>query len=268
MRTLRTRRNPGFTLIELIISMTILAFISLGVYQLTANSFEMREKLEAEADFYNTIRTALAQMERDVLMIYTPQVGALPRQLAQATVPGQQGQGSGQTAGEPPFDPGVSTPFWGPLFNRFGVRPSRLQGEAGKISFISSSHVRLFKDSHETEFAKITYALEDDRLSRGADGSVPKALVRYEDHDAFTDDGRPSETNARYVLLVPVVSLKFTFLDGRNDQWQNNWDTDGRDTKNQYPALIKVALEMRLPPPAPKDATFEVVQVIKPELAL
>ena len=37
------KHKGAFTLIEMLIAMAILSFISVGVYQLTASTFEMRE---------------------------------------------------------------------------------------------------------------------------------------------------------------------------------------------------------------------------------
>jgi general secretion pathway protein J len=261
------KTNQAFTLIEMLIAMAILAFISVGVYQLTAGTFEMREKLEVEADFYNSVRVALSQMERDILMIFTPQLKAFPGNLGQRVQvqPGTQPTGGDNAT---PFDPGQPTAFWGARLNRSGIRASRFQGEANKVSFISNSHVRLYQNSPESEFAKIIYTVEDDRESKNANNQMDKMLVRYEDPVAFIDDGKKSETEVRYIIMRAVKSFKIEYLDGSNDRWQNRWDTESADTKDKYPALIRVTVEVIPPPPMNPENTFVAVQMYKPELAL
>jgi general secretion pathway protein J len=255
--------RAGFTLIELLISIALLAIISIGVYTTTASTFELREKLQAEAEFYNSVRSALAFIERDMIMMYTPQLAAMPGAMAQAEV-AQPGVNPSTAAGDV-FNPGIAQEYWGQLINRY-VRPSRLQGDEGKISFVANSHVRIYRNSKESDLIKVSYAVEDDDLP--IDAKQTKILVRYHDPDVFRETGRDSETKIRTVIFRGLKSVKFSYLDGRNDQWQNHWDTDYRDTKNRFPALIKIVVDVFQPPPLPTDQTFSVSQVYKPELAL
>ena len=260
----KNHRQSGFTLIEMIIAMTLLAFISVGTYSLTSSSFSLREKLEAENDFYNSIHTALYQLDRDFSMIYTPQLKAMPQAMSFADVL-QPGLNAANTAGEM-FDPGIATQFWGTNVNRFRIRLSRFTGEKDKVQFISNSHVRVYRDSRESEFAKIVYTMEDEPVD-GSKLNTAKALIRYEDPVVFVDDGRRSETDIRYALLQKIKSLKFEYLDGKTDRWADVWDTERPETKNRYPALIKVVVEIQQPPPAQEGNTLSVTQIYKPELA-
>ncbi len=257
----------GFTLIELLISIAILGMISVGVYTTTSSTFILREKLQAEAEFYNLVRSSLSIIERDILMIYSPQLAALPGALGQAAPPVQPGTNPNSRPGVEVFDPGIPTKFWGQMVNTHHIRPSRFTGEEGKLSFISASNIRLYRDSKESNFLKIKYSQEDDDLPVDTKKRRGKTLARYTDTNVFVDDGR-EETEIRTVILREIKSFKLTYLDGRNDQWQNNWDTEGRDTKNRFPALIKLVVEVYQPAPLPEGSTFSVTQVYKPELAL
>ena len=205
----------------------------------------------------------MTQMERDILMIFTPQLKGLPGNLSRREQIQPGTQPTGGDRGEP-FDPGPATAFWGPKLNRFGVRPSRFQGEQNRLSFISNSHARLYQDSKESEFAKIIYMTEDDKASKDASGHMDKALVRYEDPNAFLDDGRKSESEVRYIIMRSVKSLKIEYLNGANDRWSNRWDTESADTKDKYPALIRVTIEVIPPPPMHPENTFFAVQMYKP----
>ena len=52
--------QKGFTLLEVLISIVIMAFISLGIYQATTESYKLREELVSDSDFYNEIRLTMA----------------------------------------------------------------------------------------------------------------------------------------------------------------------------------------------------------------
>ncbi|MBI2606259.1 MAG: type II secretion system protein [Deltaproteobacteria bacterium] len=247
------KEASGFTLIELMISMTILSFIAMTVYQTTSRSFELRETLSQDGDFYNAIRVALETFGRDVTHIYTPQAASLPGEMGKPAKPGSEAAAA--------LSPSVY-PFWGALINSHGVRPSRFNGSDTKISFVINSHVRLFRDSAESEFAKITYALEEDKL---AGGNV-LALVKRENPNAFTLEEKLSDDDEiRYTLISGVKGLRLRYLDGEKDSWSSSWDTTSSDHLGKFPSLVEIELEMELPK---SGNTFTAQQRYRTELAL
>src|ERR1700746_219262 len=69
--------ETGFTLIEVLIAIVILAFISLGLYNAITETYRVRETLSTEGDFYNGIRLSMNVLQRDVTLIYSP-INLLP----------------------------------------------------------------------------------------------------------------------------------------------------------------------------------------------
>ncbi|MEW6056748.1 MAG: type II secretion system protein GspJ [Bdellovibrionota bacterium] len=259
-----TSLQSAFTLIELLIAMTILSFIALSVYQNTSQSFVLRENIEQEGDFYNAIRVTLDVLGRDISHIYSPKSEALPGNLGRSTQP-QNANPVIQAINNNLEPLAPATPYWGDALNQDGFRPSRFQGEAAKMSFVINSHMRLFKDSPESDFAKIAYALEDDPLApRNSPG---KALVKRVDTTVFIEENSVnSETEIKYTLLTNIKSIEFKYLDGEKDTWFARWDTTGIDHKNIFPSVIEVNLEVFLPNST--EHTFKVSQHYRPELVL
>lgn len=249
------RPTSGFTLIEMMIAMTILAFIALAVYNNTAQTFKLRDNIEQEGDFFNALRVTLDLMGRDIGQMYSPQMAALPGDSGKARSPTQENTVGTFGSNEASPDP---TAFWGSPINQFGLRPSRLQGEATKLSFISNGHVRLFRDSAESDFAKITYALEEDSEETNAKKTT---IVKRESTAAF-DPEEEKEHEVRYPLLTNVKKLEFSFLDGEKDQWHARWDTSGTDHKDKFPDVIQVTIEVNYPN---SEASFTVIQRFRPE---
>ncbi|MBI3541789.1 MAG: prepilin-type N-terminal cleavage/methylation domain-containing protein [Deltaproteobacteria bacterium] len=266
----RRRAQAGFTLIELMIAMMILAMISVGIYDITTSSFDKREKIEAEGDFYNSLRVGLDVLGRDLTAIYSPQASALPGDLGkppQQAQPGQQGQPQGQqpTYQSSEMPQGTPTDFWGEPLNQQGVRPTRFQGEETKMSFISSSHMRLYRDTPESEFAKIAYSLEEPKNPDPNAKVKSKLLVKREDPNILGEDGRPSDTEVSYTLIENVKNVTFEYLDGEKDTWSKRWDTSSADHKSVFPSIIKVTVEVFVPN---TESTLIVTQEYRPELNL
>lgn len=263
---MKTRSSSGFTLIEMLIAMFILSFIAMAVYNNTAQTYKIRDSVENEGDFYNAIRVTLDVMGRDISQIFTPKIAALPGDAGK-TAKQQQQPGQGQTPqgtfgavpGQQQQDLGPGWAHWGPPVNNFGVRPTRFVGEADKIQFITNSHLRLFQDSRESEFAIVSYSLED---TTNKASSRATTLVKRENTAVF-EENPPEEANVTYPLVENVKSLVFKYLDGEKDRWENKWDSQSQDFKDRFPDVIEVTLEVFLPN---SQNTFTVVQRFRPEM--
>lgn len=71
MKTLKTPR--GFTLLELLVAISVLAVVSLIAWRGLDSLVNTRERLEPEADDVRALLTAFGQMERDLAQVSNPQ---------------------------------------------------------------------------------------------------------------------------------------------------------------------------------------------------
>src|SRR5690606_38768915 len=121
--------QSGFTLLELLIAIVILAFISLAIFQATTNSFRLRDLLLVEGDFYNEIRLSMDVLERDLTLIYSPKMMIPPKDSATPNNPQSPNQNPFQNPGQPGVVPEqadvpVTSEFWRGLADPTGVRHS------------------------------------------------------------------------------------------------------------------------------------------------
>ncbi len=264
----------GFTLIEMMIAMAILAFISMAMYQNTTQSFTLRDNVERDGDFYNSIRVALDIIGRDITHIYSPQAGALPGTLGksqntpqagqQGANPGAAAAGTGQMAAVPALP---ATDYWGETINTEGVRPSRLQGEGEKLTFLINSHMRLFRDVRESDFSKIEYSLGEDKMA--PKDRPAKALFKTENTSAFDMEDREDRdggSTQRYAILGNIKTISIQYLDGEKDTWFKRWDTASADYKGKFPSVIEISLEVYMP--GNSQNTFTISQRYRAELPL
>ncbi len=253
----------GFTLIEVLISMTILAFISLGIYQATVQTFRLRDSLNNEGDFFNAIRLSMSILERDLALIYTP-VSLVPRR----PTPGATSAPAALNFN--PNGPSFQNPdlaraseFWGAAIDATGLRPSRFQGTETKLLFVSATHQRIYRDSPESEIVKIKYDL---RLNDQGEGDLAgtQMLVKSASPNAFVEDERKDKSQIDYPLLRGIKSWKFRYYRREKDQWSSNWDSDKEETKNLYPDLIEVKLEVV----GRSQLSFDGIYRFRPEVPL
>lgn len=268
--------ETGFTIVELLISLFILSFIALTVYQNTTQSFKLRDDLETEGDFYNALRVGLEVLHRDLSHLYSPQLAGFPslmNQVPQPTAPGPSipvpGQGTPppKTLAQPvsaikplfsTFANPQSMDFWSQPLNGFGIRMTRFEGSEKQLQFVTNAHMRLFKDMLESDFAQITYFLNN----KGA-------LTKKEEPQVFLDH-KESKTAVEYELIPQVRNLKFEFLDPDTEEWKKEWDNvEGDNQYQRMPALIKMSLSVPLPHSTPENPRlFSIEQLFRTELPL
>ena len=263
----RFSKQLGFSLLELMIALTLMSLISIAVYQNTTQSFQLTETLSLEADFYSSTRIAFDMIDRDVLHMYSPQRLALLPELAEAApLPGQaspQRQPNQPPQNTRPFSPEPPTDFWGETINEFRVRPTRFNGDANRMSFVTNAHIRLFKELKESEFEGVIYQIED--VKKG------KALVRLATPNVFIDRVETDKLEKVYILSS-IQDANFEYLDAETDNWLRSWDSTQGDTRGRYPALVRVTLELLVPKPKKssktEQSTLKVSQTFRSELYL
>jgi prepilin-type N-terminal cleavage/methylation domain-containing protein len=271
MNSRRQNSEAGFTLIEVLISVVVLTFISLGIYQLTTQTFRLRDSLSIEGEFYNSIRLAMNVLGRDVAAIYTPELMKPPTPQPSGNPAG------GVVAAAPPdvdfqnllsTDAGRTTPFWLPAIEKSGLRPSHFIGTDLKISFLALSHVRIYRDAPDSIFAKISYELVHDE-NPGVPGVTDALmLVRTESTNAFDDDDRRDRNYSRKLpLLHGIKKLKYRYWkkDGTaTGKWDTSWDNEKEDYKGKFPDLVEVTFEVI----GPEHLSFEGIYKFRPEVPL
>jgi prepilin-type N-terminal cleavage/methylation domain-containing protein len=254
--------SAGFTLLEVLVAIFILTFISLGIFQATTQTYGLRQTLSEEGDFYNEIRLSMNIVQRDVTSLYSP-IYVDPKYNPTPTASSSPPPFTQQTSNPAnPVDPTLAQTYdyWEPAIDSMGVRPSRFVGTEKKISFVANSHVRVYKETPESEFSTITYDLAKDDTNPEL-----QMLVKTESTDAFTLDPRHADPYIRtYALLHGIKKFAYRFYRKDKDEWGPKWDTDIDEFKNIYPDIVELTVEAL----GPHKMLFDGRYLFKPELPL
>jgi hypothetical protein len=249
------------------ISMTLLAFISLAIYQATTSSFRLREKLLGTGDFQNGIRLSIGILDRDFAVLYSPTLMTPEPAASASPSASEESSDGGATRDSEELSSGElarSSKFWGAAIDLTGLRPTRFQGDATALSFISASHLRIYRETPETELAAVTYSLEDDRLPGAIEGT--KLLMRTIDPAIYADElgERESKTLRKYPLIRGITKIVFKYWHPEKKEWVPAWDSDSSDLKNIYPGMLQITLEVK----GPMNATFDGQWTLRTEMPL
>lgn len=245
--------QSGFTLIEILIAITILAFMTMGVVSITQNAADTMERTTILNKNNLQIETALSRFEWDFSQIYSPLYFTTQMNLASANQYGNgdtDGDGRDNRTGQPvaaaaPVSPQLQE-YYQRLIQRFEQNqhfssvskeglpiPRFYSPEKNSFEFFTSSNRRKMQNTRQSHFAWVKYTLGEavNRPDEEKNPAIPqslKTLVRYFSADDPYDDKRldPESQNVKgAVLLENVESLEFTFWDMRTRKWETNLRT-------------------------------------------
>ena len=246
-----SNKDSGFTLIEILIAITLLAFISIGVISVVQNAGNTMERTTEINKNNLQVETALSRFEWDFSQIYSPTYFSQVMDLKSRTaMPGEQQydeNGNPITPTTTPIPPELSE-YYQRLLSRFEGSdhfwaitndgtpvPSFYAPEKTTFEFFTSSNRRKLENTKQSHFAWVRYTLGP-AIERGSDfeqnPNIPpslKTLVRYFSADDPFGPRRldPNNNNGikGSVLLENVESLEFQFWDMKRKKWENNLKT-------------------------------------------
>lgn len=170
MKRSSASRPRGFTLIEVLVAMAILALIATVIYSAFAGMKRSKEGVERINDRYREGRLAMARMVRELQSAFI----SLHQPI-------------------PPVRPVIKTMFKG------------TQGSPGdRIDFASFAHRRLLENSRETDQEEVSYFAEPDEHRSGVVNLVRRVSPRL---DLYPEKGGKIEVLASDIDLFDVQYL-------------------------------------------------------------
>lgn len=204
----RSRRQHGFSLIEVIFALMIITTLSLSLTTLMRGSFDIRESLGQNDQVSHRLATAMARISNDLQHVYVLSEKDLGR--------------FGDT-------------------NKRKIRSNFeiiLNSSGDTIRMTTMSHVPLIKNANESDTTFVVYKVENDKetgrpsLLRGESKRVPEDF---------------KEDPVMRVLATDIKSFKVRAWSGEawlND----NWDSSRRETRGLVPHMVQVEIESYLEP--------------------
>ena len=199
----------GFTLIEVLVAITLLAVISMLVWQASGSLLDSKERFEAEDQANQAATLALQQISQNL------EVATL---FAGLDFLGRSESSEQRTKS---------------VF--IGVD----EGDHDKITFETLSHVRYLKDAKESEQAEVSYFLESDPEESGS------FLLRK--REASPPDATPEEGGVTATLLEKVVGLNFRYYNAQKGEYADTWDSTKSDNLNKLPRAVEMTLTIKDP---------------------
>lgn len=238
---LASNNEKGFTLLEILIAIVILSFMTFGVVQITDDAVNTKERTMQINEDNLQIETALARMDWDFSQAFSPLYFSAPMNFA-ATMQNPEADNTENTEISPQAN--YINMYREQLRSRFQVShhfssvssdgiliPRYYAPDKSTFEFMTSSNRRKMQNTLQSHFAWIRYALEDAPMDPDVEKNerIPsnvKNLVRYISNSDVWNDNRIDiediEKVKRAILLENVESLEFQFWDLEKRKWETN----------------------------------------------
>lgn len=225
------KRPGGFTLIEVLVAVTLLAIISLLVFQAMGTSSSSKERFEKKDDLFRAAALSLDRMTRDLAMAVL---------FSDVEFLGVSPSGEQSTK------------------NLFTAKNN---GDQDKVTFDTVSHIRYLKDVKESDLAEVTYFLEP--LESGEGEAPTTGLFVLKKREISPPGNTPEEGGTVTNLLEGVRELNFRYYDTGKREFVDEWDSTKIDNLNKLPRAVEITLVVQDPVDEETTHRFSTIQLLE-----
>lgn len=225
-------KRGGFTLIEVLVAVTLLALISILVWQAMGSTVKSKERFETKDQVFRSVSLAMARVSHDLktaFLFSRPEILGL-------SVNGEQ----------------MSKNVF------IGVN----QGELDKVTFVTFNHLRYVKDSKESDQAEVGYFVENGTVETEEGEALVPILKKRE---ASPPDTQPEEGGRVINVLEGVKEFDLRYYREDRDEFVEGWDSTGIDNLNKLP--LAVEMTMAVADPFDEEASIKFKTIVFLEMA-
>jgi general secretion pathway protein J len=212
-----SKENAGFTLMEILIAISIFAVVITTIYTSYTGTFRVVDETESQAEIYRMARIAMERMLEDLESIYIPKRQENPESEENTLH----------------------------LFQFVGEDREIKGMSADSLRFISRAHIKLSGQEQEAGAVEIGYYIketdeENHLVLYRSDRPMPEAAIPIDE-----------ETDG-LVLCEGLAAVNFAYYE-ENGEVRESWDSASDELKDKIPRMVSISLEFlgSLNPEAP-----------------
>ena len=245
-------KSRGFTLIETIITLMIMAVLTLMAARTIQQAFRAKAKIQDQIDQVGQVKDMLRYFERDVNLAFHSQ--DLQKDLDEEI---KKSQKNTKTTGTPQYDANgnlispqnPSNPNAPNTKDENRISPiTQFIAKESEIHFVTMNTVRLIKDSPQADFGEVSYFL--DTCKNRVDKKFEAGNCIFRRFSPIVDkDVTKGGTSTQ--LIADVTEFKLKFYSKVQKDWRNDWnskeDSGDANTKGRYPEAVEVSITVEPP---------------------
>lgn len=212
--------QSGFTLVEVLISIVLMAFVALTTYQITDSSITTKENVTKEDREIMQVLTMLNRMDADFQESYSPLF--FDAQASRAAV--SDDSANGNYSNDINYFEGNKN-FYAKTKSGHLV-PFYLAEEKGTLQFLSTAHRRRIEGKKESRFVWIKYSLRSTTPNADSEDNEEKRGENELVRQAYSSDIYNKEIDwekvPAQIVIQNLKELEFQFWDERTKKFTAN----------------------------------------------
>lgn len=257
-----TRKNSGFTLLEVLIVLGIMATLVVMTTRSIQQSLINKEKITTQVADSSQVRDSLKIMERDINLAfhftdYETEMKELikKKRVAQGsttttTIQGQAPVPPGPVQGA--YDPNnPQDPLNQPETNRVDPATHWI-GKSSELYFATMNASRVREGEQIGDFIKVAYLLKSCKALNGSGNSgTSNCLIRRSSQFV---EGDITQGGEDIVLLENITEFKLRYFGKGRQDWIDQWDSKSGDgiARNRFPDAVEISLTIEKGEKEPK----------------
>lgn len=228
------KKNHGFTLIELMIALAILATLTVLTSQAISQAVKAKIKLQDQIDDVSRMRDAVRLIEKDLNLAY--HYRDIENEIEELI----------KKKNNPNYNPNQPVPIPTPQTTTRQV-PRRdpethFVGANDSVSFVTMNNARTVRNTRQGDFIEVGYSLRECRNLRAETTSkcIWRRSTPYVDLDV-------TKGGDEVVLMENVSEFKLRYIGKGKQDWITDWRSDPQGdgaTKGKFPQAVEVSVTM------------------------
>jgi prepilin-type N-terminal cleavage/methylation domain-containing protein len=243
------RRQSGFTFLEMLIVLTIMAVLTVASNTSIQNALRAKLKLQEQLDDMSQVRDALRVVERDInLAFHYRDLETEFKQMVQQQAANQGGKNNPNPNPDPNAPQPPPPPTMAPgLAKWLQPDPGRKDpvthfiGSSDELYFPTMNAGRIAEDVPQADFIKVGYYLSSCSKIDSKTANNGKCLMRRSGNLVEGDITKGGES---VVLAENITEFKLRYIGKGKQDWVSDWSTKGGDavTRDNFPDAVEVSV--------------------------
>lgn len=232
------RNTNGFTLLEVILAITILSSLSIMTTQAISRALKSRVKIQAEVDDVSALRDAMRMIRTDINMAFHHR--DFEKEIIDIVNKPAARQQNPAAPGIPPA--GIPNPPNQPQRQTKREDPTtHFVGADNQIDFVTMNTGRLSTSTLQADFIEVGYSVKS--CNNLTTGTASQCLYRRT-QNVIDDDVKTGGNDT--VMLENVTEFKLRYIgEGKQDwvtQWNSTPTSPDAGTRARFPDTVEVSI--------------------------
>ena len=234
------KNQDGFTLIEVLVAITILSLLMAMMYGIVQDSTDTKDKITSEDREALQLVTALERLELDISQLYSPLYFSAPySKFNEENRDGSEEEDEDESKTVDPlstFEPSERFPA---ITTSGDIVPAMLNESKTELIFMSTSNRRILENAKQSRFSWIKYGLRSMTKETERKGAQFELFRSVESENIYNRDFIWDKVK-EHLLLANIKSFQFQFW---NKETKKFVDSLNELSKDKFtPRIIKVIL--------------------------